>query len=910
MVDLKALLQEEKNMGKNAHSSYKTATFQEVDKKLEAMRSDEKRIELRQNAINLMRENPDSIILTYVAGKIKLMLRPHESNIMLNNLALDFYNVRNWDAAEFIALNVLKAAESPKALRVMGDVSSEKNDEVAKWDYYERFVKADNQDVEIIVKVADHYDSIGDKKNAMSFYQRALLRLAKTDDEAKIRDIFKNLLENGKTDFPFYVSYVDGISERNTDLAMALYKELINYLIKERAELKKVENKPSEIRMNLDNIILVARKILLINPLDNDVRVQIVDALKIKFSASSRYAECSKKYNILQSSDPIKAIDDFTKDIAYCEKTYVLQNSLRKVGLITSVQNGMIKVRYSATEEQEIPLEAAYTALQPLTNQHIKAIKKGVPAQKIVSKINSEGGIKWLVKTLLYSASDNKLQLKDMKAEVVPLIMDEVMWKQVAEKIKEEVKVNPYIRIIPGASDTYELTAYPSTPEEKVLYGFRASNTVYEKAEVMIEALKDNNIDKTSDAFLEMVDYFLMVSNDKMKATDLRLSATIMVDYALEKKVPAESDVDFEDIFNTLTELEIKDAFRAINNTVIKKEFIDKVYKCDKNAYDTLETLFPYYVSSYIPSKMQRLNKKRFNEFVAKIVNNFRENMQVFVYFATDAKLSEEQMKASNLSYDKMFKTELMAIATCHKTADSQENRKNTKALLKDLIESKAIENYIKNAPRESIDEIKGLIIYNEGLETEDKKAFKTMILSRFPDYDFGEGKKPVVVNVVKALSGFLATEASYDRKIEELKEIKEVQIPANLKEIQAARELGDLRENSEYQYAKEHKRELDRRVAELSSDLNTVKVVKKEDVVPGLVGFGMKVHIKDNLENREFYYTFFGRWESDPDNGIIDLNAPVGRNLINHKAGDRVEFDINGRACDYTILDIEEVDF
>ena len=320
--------------------------------------------------------------------------------------------------------------------------------------------------------------------------------------------------------------------------------------------------------LHIDNIILVARKILLINPLDNDVRVQIVDALKIKFSASSRYAECSKKYNILQSSDPIKAIDDFTKDIAYCEKTYVLQNSLRKVGLITSVQNGMIKVRYSATEEQEIPLEAAYTALQPLTNQHIKAIKKGVPAQKIVSKINSEGGIKWLVKTLLYSASDNKLQLKDMKAEVVPLIMDEVMWKQVAEKIKEEVKVNPYIRIIPGASDTYELTAYPSTPEEKVLYGFRASNTVYEKAEVMIEALKDNNIDKTSDAFLEMVDYFLMVSNDKMKATDLRLSATIMVDYALEKKVPAESDVDFEDIFNTLTELEIKEAMREVNMVV------------------------------------------------------------------------------------------------------------------------------------------------------------------------------------------------------------------------------------------------------------------------------------------------------------------------------------------------------
>ena len=85
MIDLKALLLEEKNMGKNAHASYKTAVFQDVDKSLEAMRSDEKRIEMRETALNMLRDNSDSIILNYVAGKVKLMLRPHESNIMLCN---------------------------------------------------------------------------------------------------------------------------------------------------------------------------------------------------------------------------------------------------------------------------------------------------------------------------------------------------------------------------------------------------------------------------------------------------------------------------------------------------------------------------------------------------------------------------------------------------------------------------------------------------------------------------------------------------------------------------------------------------------------------------------------------------------------------------------------------------------
>lgn len=910
MVDLKALLQEEKVMGKNAHASFKTSIFEDIDRSLEAMKSDEKRLELRNNALSMLSDNSDSIILNYVAGKIKLMIRPHETNIMLCNLALDFYNVRNWEAAEYVATKVLEAAESPKALRVMGDVSSEKNDEKAKWDYYERYVKADNQDVEVIVKVADHYNAEGDKKNAMNFYQRALLRLSKTEDDIKLKEIFKKLLENGKTDFPFYVSYVENIAEKKSELALGLFRELINYLIQEREELKKGENKASEIRRNLDNIILVAGKILSMSSEESDVRTQLSDALKVKYGANSRFQECTKKYNVLTAADPVKALNDFSKDISYSEKTFVLQKSLRKVGLITSVAGGKVKVRYSANDEQEISLDAAYSALIPLTNQHIKAIKKGVPTPKIVAKIEGEGGIEWLVKTLLYSEQNNKMQLKDMKAEVVPSILDEAKWKSVAEKIKEEVKINPYIRIISGASDTYELTAYPSTTEEKLLHVFRSSNTVYEKATAMIEAIAVKEADKASDAFLEMVEYFKSVASDRIKTLDQRIAAILMLDYASEKKVHVESDIDFTDLYNTLSDLEKKDIFRAINNTVLKKEYIDKVYKCDKYAYDTLESLFPYYDSAYIPTKMQRLNKKRFIEFIVKAVNNFRDNMQAFIYFAVDAKLTPEQKKATGLTDDKIFKTELMAIATCYKTADSPENRKNIKKLNRDLIENKAIEKYISSSDREGIDEVKGLIFFNDGIDTEEKNKFKEIIKKRFADYDFGDTRKAPAVNVIRAITGFLTTESSYEKKQEELKEIKEVQVPANLKEIQAARELGDLRENAEYQYAKDHKRELDRRVAELSAELNTVRVMHKEDVVPGIVGFGMKVGIKDNIENRDFFYTFLGRWESDPDNGIIDLNAPIGKALVNHCEGDNITFSINDRVCDYTILSIEEIDF
>ena len=77
-----------------------------------------------------------------------------------------------------------------------------------------------------------------------------------------------------------------------------------------------------------------------------------------------------------------------------------------------------------------------------------------------------------------------------------------------------------------------------------------------------------------------------------------------------------------------------------------------------------------------------------------------------------------------------------------------------------------------------------------------------------------------------------------------------------------------------------------------------------------GMIGFGTKVTLHDNAEGKDIVYTFMGRWESDPENGIIDFNAPLGQKLVNHKEGEDVKFEINGRAYDLTVVKIEPVQF
>jgi len=909
MIDIKELINEEKSLGKNPLVSFKTSAFASIDKELDKL-DDAKKLELRDNAISSLEsnENGNSIVLNYIAGKIKLMMSHHESNVRLNNLALDLYSNRNWDAAKYVAETVLSVSESAKALRILADVAQEKGEEDKKWDYLERYVKADSSDRDVVIKVADHYESLEDKKMSMYFYQRALLRLEKSDEYDKLDATFSKLLSNGRTEYPFYSSFLSRIQDRNKDFAVALYKKLLSYLLSLKEDQKKAE-KATELKSTLDNIIETARNILTLNGSDADAKKIVADVFKEKYGAMARYAECSKKHNVMNASNPVKAIDDFVKDIAYSKNTFVLQKAMRRVGKIEDVKNSIVSVRYSATDVQTVSLESAYSILTPLTNQNIKAIKKGVPAAKIKAKILAPGGIEWLTKTLLYSSADSISTLKDMKDEVVPSILDLNEWKSVSEKIKEEVKENPYIRIIPGSTDSFQLIAYPSTREEKQLYIFRSSRTFYEKVEAILEALDVKDIERNSDAFLEMVNYFKAIASDKSRSYDEQIASILTLDYVAEKNVPVEAEVDFYDVYKNLNDFEKKDVFAKIDNTTIKKEFIDKIAECDKNAVDILIALFPKYVFKYIPNKIYRLDKKKYYLFITRSIDNFRESIAAFIYFAIENKLTEKELKEAHLNKERVFRTELMALSYLATTTDSVENRKYRKLLEKDLIDSKAIDSFLLKATREEIDDFKSLVLYNAGIDTIKKNEYKAIIQKRFADYDFGNKvqEKPIEI---KAASGWLCTEKSYRAKQDELKDIQQVQIPWILKEINTARELGDLRENSEYQYAKEHKRELDRRVNELNSELNTVKIMKKSDVLPGLVGFGTRVTLFDNIENKEIVYTFLGRWESAPEEGIIDFNAPIGKALYNHKENDKVDFKINDRACSFTIKKIEIVEF
>ena len=130
---------------------------------------------------------------------------------------------------------------------------------------------------------------------------------------------------------------------------------------------------------------------------------------------------------------------------------------------------------------------------------------------------------------------------------------------------------------------------------------------------------------------------------------------------------------------------------------------------------------------------------------------------------------------------------------------------------------------------------------------------------------------------------------SSHKRMLAELKDLIEVQIPQNAAAVAYARSFGDLRENAEYDAAKEQRRFLQKRRSDLEKTLAYVESTSFKDVVvSNVVVPGCKVFLK-NAAGSELSYYILGAWDGDPERGRISYKAPIGQALTDRKVGEKV---------------------
>jgi transcription elongation factor GreA len=122
-------------------------------------------------------------------------------------------------------------------------------------------------------------------------------------------------------------------------------------------------------------------------------------------------------------------------------------------------------------------------------------------------------------------------------------------------------------------------------------------------------------------------------------------------------------------------------------------------------------------------------------------------------------------------------------------------------------------------------------------------------------------------------------------------------------KEIQRAREYGDLRENAEYKAAKERQTFLQARISQLQRRMVALSMINLDKVPKDKVGLGSTVTLKQTDTGDIITYELVTPEEADPVQGRISPSSPIGRSLLNHEEGDTVEVKVPSGTKEYEVI-------
>lgn len=210
------------------------------------------------------------------------------------------------------------------------------------------------------------------------------------------------------------------------------------------------------------------------------------------------------------------------------------------------------------------------------------------------------------------------------------------------------------------------------------------------------------------------------------------------------------------------------------------------------------------------------------------------------------------------------------------------------------------IPDLLATADAETARDLANNLLLNQGFEELTKKSLLARFIKLFP------GVQTLLENDdTQESKGLMVSKESYEKAVAEFDDIVTKKIPENSHAIGVARELGDLKENSEYKMAKQDQQILMSRRNLLEADIKRAQITDFTSATTETIGIGNIVTLKDEKDGSEVTYTLLGAWDGDPENYIISYLTPLGKSMLGKRIGDVVSVTVGSTENKLTITDI-----
>ena len=852
----------------------------------------------------------DSIIALYICGILDLQNGSLDNSALVTLIDI-FQKNHKENIVTYLCESILADDENNKfALRTLADsYLAEGNEKV--WELYEKIVRIDFEEADLAKLLAEHYENAGDADNAISYYKKAILRYINANNYNACKEVWTKLVQLMPDEFDFFQNIRRKISKQMGDIkTTTLMQELYNYY---------KDNK------KWDTAIIILKQNLEIDPKDSWARKEITDCFRGKYAAHSHLEDYIRSSNLSQSyRNVFEAISDFEKHIAFDKGGFVFHRNWG-VGIIKSLDNDTLTINFGkAAGIHEIKLSMAVTALKPLAKDHIwvlKAlnyVKEGDKKIPLAEKIKKDK--EWTLKTIIKSY-DNNCDLKTIKNELVRTVTEKdgktkkeygiltsgewTSWNATAKKILE---TNPVFGVNPNDINMYTVREGSITPVEKLANEFKAQKAFFARADIFMKFFNDEDMDRTNDNFAEMYSYFTGFLKNISKITEQVIASYLIARYVStnDSRFIYPVKETFDEIYRRIEDpRELFKELKDSKNTHLKADFLE----CIKMLPDWNKEyirLFPTVLD------MKLINELINNGFTADVQKLAKTSFEAYkdyretVLFFFEKCQNYEWFKAAGISYEKQLITLINVIELTFREINNHvnttENKKINKKATELLFDNDTIFTYMFSKDEDTVKKMYTLIDDIADIDPSYKSTARNKILEKYPDFKFRVSEEKLTQP-----KGMIVTSKKLAEKKAEIDDIKNVQLEKNKVELADAKAKGDLKENAEYQAAKEQKHQLELRLSKLQEELNRAVIFDPTTSTTAIVSFATEVTLHDNIENKDEVYTILGPWESDPDNNIISYMSPFGNAILDKKVGDNAKFVINEHSYDYTVKSINK---
>ncbi len=138
-----------------------------------------------------------------------------------------------------------------------------------------------------------------------------------------------------------------------------------------------------------------------------------------------------------------------------------------------------------------------------------------------------------------------------------------------------------------------------------------------------------------------------------------------------------------------------------------------------------------------------------------------------------------------------------------------------------------------------------------------------------------------------------------------ELQRMKAVDRPAASKAIAEAREKGDLKENAEYDAAKEAQGLLEAKIAAMEGSMANIRVIDESSIDTSKVSILTKVTLTNLGTKKQVTYKIVSEKEADLKAGKISVSSPIGKGILGKQVGDTAEVQAPAGVLKFKIEDI-----